>query len=394
MTEEEKLHAIFSPSARPIWKVCTGSIDHREFTETKYTIEGSKAHKVFEWVLVDDQPMLDTYRNHSSDLRDMVDNGIMARDKVFELLEIDKSFIFKEQIEEYAGDTNSDFFGSSDWRFSYLAEDDEGNDLHMRVVMDYKYGKGKIRIAKDDPQGEAYCVLDYRQFKEDERPDIYQVIIAQPRLNSYTIHEIPIEEVYKIERQIEKERAEYYNNPQYRAGSHCGFCSYKGQCPEYLDTNSQLDTEVFNIKDMIESPKKEMSKQERIEILSRIVLKKKDIVSFLNQAEEELYKLLESGEDLPEHKMVAGRSSRDWVDEEKVEKTIKKLGGDPFTKKLMTPPQVQKAIGKKNYEKYFSKLVKTSAGKATMVPKSDKRPGIIFGAKADIEVFAIAKDEE
>jgi len=81
------------------------------------------------------------------------------------------------------------------------------------------------------------------------------------------------------------------------------------------------------------------------------------------------------GNDELAYKMVAGRGSRSWADPVEAEKAMRNYKikvGDIWPRKMCTPPQIEKVIGKGH--PVLKKHVVTKPGKATLVPGSDKRP--------------------
>jgi len=83
------------------------------------------------------------------------------------------------------------------------------------------------------------------------------------------------------------------------------------------------------------------------------------------------------------YKLVAGRGSREWADDEDIMATaLKKLGlkvGDIYTKKLVSPAQAEKipAIAESKTKSHkLKELWVKKTGKPTLVPESDPAPGI------------------
>ena len=76
-------------------------------------------------------------------------------------------------------------------------------------------------------------------------------------------------------------------------------------------------------------------------------------------------------------KVVEGRSVRKYFDEDAVAEAANKAGyRDIYTKKLIGITEMQKLMGKAEFEKIIVPLLIKPPGKPTLVPSSDKRPAI------------------
>ena len=86
---------------------------------------------------------------------------------------------------------------------------------------------------------------------------------------------------------------------------------------------------------------------------------------------------LERGEAVPGYKLVEGRSLRKWADEADAEAALKRSKlkvADIFTKKLISPAQAEKKLGKNH--KIIAEHVVKPDGKPAIAPVSDKRPAL------------------
>ena len=76
-------------------------------------------------------------------------------------------------------------------------------------------------------------------------------------------------------------------------------------------------------------------------------------------------------------KVVEGRSVRKYKDEDKVAQAAKNHGyTDIYRQSLITMTEMQKLMGKKNFEVILGDLIVKPKGKPTLVPVTDKRPAI------------------
>ena len=87
-----------------------------------------------------------------------------------------------------------------------------------------------------------------------------------------------------------------------------------------------------------------------------------------------------AGKDVPGWKAVEGRSVRDWSDmDEAFDKLIKSemtMEEMLYEKKPLTLAQVEKLIGKKDFQDTVGEFVVKKSGKPTLVKESDKREAI------------------
>lgn len=86
---------------------------------------------------------------------------------------------------------------------------------------------------------------------------------------------------------------------------------------------------------------------------------------------------LMNGEELPGYKLVEGKlGNRKWKDEAEVAATLANLYPmDQFTEtRLLSPSQMDKAIGKKKVAELLEDLIDRAPGAPTIAPETDKRP--------------------
>lgn len=108
---------------------------------------------------------------------------------------------------------------------------------------------------------------------------------------------------------------------------------------------------------------------------SQVLLHRSLIEKYLEQLHEEAYADAKMGRPVPGLKLVDGRNPpRKWKDEKRAELLLEHdLGSKAFTKKLLTPTQVEEAVGKREYKARFDRMVNYGESKAILVPETDKR---------------------
>ena len=83
-----------------------------------------------------------------------------------------------------------------------------------------------------------------------------------------------------------------------------------------------------------------------------------------------------NGEEIPGYKVVEGRGSREWSDEDSVIARLQLEGygmADITKTELLSPYQMEKAIGKKKVAEFLSERIVTKPGNPTIAPATDKR---------------------
>ena len=97
------------------------------------------------------------------------------------------------------------------------------------------------------------------------------------------------------------------------------------------------------------------------------------------------------GKKIPGYKLVEGRSNRKWkLSDKEIRQVLLNAGIDyPFTKKIMTPAQAEKKVGKGNLDEYIIK----PQGKTILVDDSDTRAEIDLSGEAEFAEFAEPETE-
>lgn len=102
-----------------------------------------------------------------------------------------------------------------------------------------------------------------------------------------------------------------------------------------------------------------------------------DLVAWYNELKDYALQVCLDGKDIPGYKAVAGRSARDWDDLDTAFADLQQRGINEamlYERKPVTPPGLEKALGKKPFAEVAADHVVQTPGKPTLVPASDKRP--------------------
>ena len=248
-----------------------------------------------------------------------------------------------------------------------------GDTLH---VIDLKYGKGVPVSAEGNPQIRLYALGML-----DLLGDIYDIekvkmTIYQPRLDSVSTDIVTAEELRTWGDLIIKPAAKLAleDNAPLCAGDWCQFCPARNQCRERAD--HYLQVKEYKEKALL-------SNKETADILQFV----DGLVRWAEGLKEDALARMLEGEEFPGWKVVEGRSNRKYsVDDLTIAKACTAAGyADAmiWEKKLLSLSNMEKLMGKKDFEKVLGGYVETPQGKPTLAPESDKRPSLIATAADD-----------
>jgi hypothetical protein len=111
---------------------------------------------------------------------------------------------------------------------------------------------------------------------------------------------------------------------------------------------------------------------------SQLLLHKAMFDKMFETLHESAYHDAEKGRPVPGLKLVPGRSgARAWKDEQKARPILQaRFGDNAFSRKLLSPTQIEEKVGKKEFGIRFKRHVKDSERKNVLVPVSDKRKAV------------------
>ncbi len=164
------------------------------------------------------------------------------------------------------------------------------------------------------------------------------------------------------------------DNPQPVADeSQCQWCHKKGDCPANSKLALQTARDIF-----AEIPS--LSPEQLAEILDKAPI----IEDFLKAAKEKAKALAETGTEIPGYKLVEGRRSKYWSDEEGLHKFLnrKLKKEDRYTEpQLKSPAQMKKSVAK-TYRDDLDQFIGLKPGKLTLKPYNDNRESVTSAALA------------
>lgn len=359
-------HSNLGASSAERWINCPGSVALIEKinptrTETAYAAEGTLAHKMCEEYLAGkDLWELDIL----GATPEMIEGAQLYAQVIEERLAKDGKLLVEQKIKlPY----DSQAFGTSDALIH--------NPDYLHVV-DYKYGMKPVEV-ENNSQLKFYGLGAYFLLPKAKQKKIENIgtVVVQPR----AFHEDgPIrcasyltQDLLNWGETVLKPAMEATRKPNAPivAGDWCQFCPVFIHCP----LNGRLPASQDFIEDTPATlPDVRELTPERI---AGILTHASRVETWIDEVRKHAYALAVGGMEVPGFKLVNGRGSRSWSDENAV---IARLGERAYQpRKLISPAQAEKL------KIDVADLITSHPGNATLVPESDKRAALKQSATKD-----------
>ncbi len=359
---KSRAHALLSASSAHRWLECPPSAVANEAypnQDTVFTNEGTLAHEVAEF---------------------MARNGYYSKQEAKEGVTVEMVECAKEYadyIEEQKKSNDAIVLLEQRVDFSPWVPDGFGTcdciiiQNETLSIIDYKYGQGVAVSATDNPQMKLYALgamNDYGIALDVKKVELH---IFQPRLNNISTDNLTVEELMEWAEKTVKPIAEKaaYGKGKYAPGEHCRFCQHGGKCRALTKMCTEyLDTHGLRVALPVLAPH-EVADVLRMEPMITLWLKK---------VKEQAMTTLMNGDELPGYKLVEGKlGNRKWSSEQAVFEKLTGMGYDEkdiTETKVLSPAQMDKAIGKKKAEELLEEFIERAPGAPTIAPITDKRP--------------------
>lgn len=388
INHSERAHAVLSASGAEKWLNCPPSARLEESypdTSSPYAKEGTLAHEIAEFkarnYFIETLPK----RTFTSKLNKFKKDELYQN----EMDEYTESYL--EYIKEVAMKYPSKPYIALEKKidFSKYVPDGygtcdcimiHGNDMH---IIDFKYGKGVQVSAENNSQLMLYALGALEAYSMLYQIDTVYLSIFQPRIDNISCFDISAANLlsWAVGEVEPKAKLAYDGIGDFKAGEHCRFCKAQAQCR----AKAESIINVFPIKE-------EPALLTDVEI-GMILAKAKELVSWSNAVEDYALNAILSGKDIQGWKAVEGRSVRVFSDADKAFEKIVESGTPEemlYERKPLSLSQIEKLLGKKEFESIVSSFVIKPQGKPTLAPSDDKRP--VF-SKADVFENIIDKGE-
>ncbi len=359
-------HALLSPSSSERWINCSGSFllpQYNEERDTTAADEGSLVHQIAEYKLMQDdwydyKSELDECRKN--DLYDPVMEHYTDEYVGFILNKDYDTMLVEEMVDLYF--IYPDLFGTAD---CILMSESNGID-----VIDLKYGRYKVPV-ENNTQLLIYALgavkLYQNKFPETKQLDNFPIrlTIYQPRIKNINTWEIDwktlcewnnkvlVPALSKLKFEVVEE------NP----GKWCRFCKANIFCKEYVG-QIMFDSET------------EIKPLNNLEIEQNLI-KAEELEKYIKSVKSYITDEIKNGQEFNNFKLVAGRKSRYWNDEEQLKKVLSSNNELEAVLQLPTPAQLEKKLGKKNMSDY-NQFISSKTGNPLLVKKEDRREELKF----------------
>ena len=388
----ERSHAMLSASGASRWLNCTPSakleLEHGENKTSAYAEEGTLAHELAELYIRKDVLCDITDEDFENTLERIMNNDLF-NEEMLDVVPVYTDYCSEQFIEaQTVNDASiieieqkldlSDYvpesFGTAD---CVIINDD------LMEVIDLKYGKGVPVYAEWNRQLMLYGLGALRKY--DMMYDIKEVrlSIVQPRINNISSWQISVEDLQKWAEEELKPKAQlaYKGEGELCAGDWCKFCSVRNRCRKLYE--QQIEIAKYEFAEPILLTDEE---------IADIIKRTPKLVEWANSVMDYAQDLaVRNNKQWPGFKLVEGISRRKWVDEEKASNALfarfPELTEDEiFNTKLRSITDIEKLVGKKQFNARLSDLIIKPVGKPTLVPLEDKRPALGYDqAKIDFK---------
>ena len=366
-------HALLGASSAARWIACTPSAQataNLPDKETKYASEGTQAHELCEkalryklakWEagipfdLLSDwaqqsmpTEMFNAVCRYTSFIHDLW-VGFPCRPGVFIEQEVDVS----RWVPQGFGTCDCLLIG--------------GGLLH---IIDFKYGQGVPVNPEHNPQLMYYALGAYALFEGIEEVSTVRLSIVQPRMQEEPQSwVVSLADLLTWAREVLQPAAEmaWKGKGEFCTGPHCRFCKAHPACRAWKDKYGPLAgfepyPEPATLSD------EELG--ERLQKLEGLAAYARDLEEYAQQA-------LMEGRALPGWKLVQGRSTRKWTDQDAAFQQMQADGIDEamlYTRTPITLTVAEKMIGKKKFAETMSAFITRAPGAPKLAQASDPRP--------------------
>jgi hypothetical protein len=357
-------HSEVGASSASRWLNCPASvvlIDSEDSKDSIYAAEGTAAHELSEHCFLSGMS--------PHEMLGMDFKGFEVTEEMADAVGLYLYYLREKESEGYTVYIENSFeISSIDKSMFGTCDAVLHSPFNHLIIADFKYGKGVGVEAKENKQLSYYGVgvCDSREGLSDV--DRVTLCVIQPRLGDGK----PIKEWDTTPEYLDSYRevlragfskvleakAQGKNHPEIynyaESGSHCRWCTFKPKCKKLRNDNFEVCKAAFKEEDTITLPHPSLLNDED---LAKVFDRASIIQDWVSSVKAYALMQLESGKKVEGFKLVKKRANRAWIDESNV---IAKLGDifdtdQIYTKKLKSPAQLEKLVGKQNIEELTHK---------------------------------------
>ena len=240
------------------------------------------------------------------------------------------------------------------------------------IITDYKHGKGVPVSPEENPQLMLYALGALKLYKPlfGDALKKVELYVDQPRINAYGGWACTADELTAWGESIRpKAQMAYMGFGEYHAGDWCRFCRANGICKAQA---SQQTSAFDDFAAAIGNPDAILSPAEMSEVLKR----GETLVTWYESVKAKALESLLNGEKIPGYKVVEGRSSRCWTDQDKALDKLQESGIDRaviYDSVPKTLAQLEKLLGAAKFKELVGEFVTKPVGKPALALETDSR---------------------
>lgn len=237
-------------------------------------------------------------------------------------------------------------------------------------IIDFKYGQGVPVSPERNPQLMYYALGAYALFEGIEEVNTVRLSIVQPRMQEEPqTWEISLSDLLTWAREVLQPAAEmaWRGEGEFSTGPHCRFCKAYPNCRAWQDKYGELAG-----FEPLPQPVT-LSDEELGEWLQKV----QGLAAYAHDLEEYAHSALMDGHSIPGWKLVQGRSTRKWTDQDAAFAKMQADGIDEamlYTRTPISLTVAEKMIGKKKFAETMSAFLTKAPGAPKLAPDSDPRP--------------------
>jgi len=386
----ERAHALLSASGSERWINCPASARLEEpYPEetSSYAEEGTLAHEFAELMLRVDLRLMtmDNYRKAIEELKKSPHYYSSIQEDVKPYVDyVKEQYKAAKQIDKHARILIEEKLDLTDWIELGFGTSDVIIVCNLGIeVIDLKFGKGKQVFAEENTQLMSY---GRGAMKVAERTTTFNKVtltIVQPRLEHISTWSLSTKELRDWAENVLKPKAveAFRGDGVQCAGDWCQFCKARPRCRALHDLAMEQARRDF---DEVLDPR--LINDNELFLLYR---KADFITKFLSDVQALVLKEAVNGKQWPGHKLVEGKSNRQWVSDLKVIEVLESqlYEREEFTNpKLKSLGDLEKLLGKAAFNEHLNPLTIKPPGAPTLVSEDDKRP--LYGVAQAAKDFA------
>lgn len=399
-------HSIFGASVSPMFLNCSGSLIPNVMAPDEAGFDaawGTVAHSIAEQWLKAGRPP-----EHLLGKNEFIESGDWGH-----LIDIDEEMFFHvERCVDICEWLPGDHLIEEHVDYSHITPiPNQGGTLDfaalnpgLAYLRDHKFGNSPENIvyAEENPQLMLYAIGVVRRYHAKYDFKEFVLGINQPRLDHFDEWVCSMKRLREFEAYARERMAAAWqlDAPRTPGSKQCRWCKVKATCGAYAKVIEDLVSAAFldetvsageieSLKTRLEDDSYELVPVPAAELSTRHLAKllpwRSSIESYFAAVEEELSKRAASGEKVPGHKLVEGRTHRKFTSESKARAALLAAGlgrDDIISESFVSPNQATDLLRKKlkfkpaQIEEVLSGLIHKPPGKPTLVPESDRRPEV------------------